>query len=59
MSNLVVVGFDEPHKAEEVRFKLQELHSQYLLDLADVVIAVKDETGKVKLHHVGNLTGAA
>ena len=26
MSNLFVIGFDEPHKAEEVRLKLQELH---------------------------------
>src|SRR5215510_8460421 len=55
MSNLVVVGFDEPQKAEEVRLKLQELQSEYLLDLADVVVAVKDETGKVKLRHAGNL----
>ena len=59
MSNLVVVGFDEPHKAEEVRLKLQELQSKYLLDLADVVVAVKDETGKVKLRHAGNLIAAA
>ena len=55
MSNLVVVGFDEPHKAEEVRLKLQKLQSDYLLDLADVVVAIKDEEGKVKLHHAGNL----
>src|ERR1700730_2543813 len=55
MSNLVVVGFDEPHKAEEVRLKLQKLQSEYLLDLADVVVAIKDEEGKVKLHHAGNL----
>ena len=53
MSNLVVVGFDEPHKAEEVRLKLQELQSEFLLDLADVVVAVKDESGKIKLHHEG------
>ena len=56
MSNLVVVGFDEPHKAEEVRLKLQKLQSEYLLDLADVVVAVKDEKGKVKLHQAVNLT---
>ena len=56
MSNLVVVAFDEPHKAEEVCLKLQKLQSEYLLDLADVVVTVKDETGKVKLHHAGNLT---
>jgi uncharacterized membrane protein len=50
MSTLVVVGFDEPDKAEEVRLKLQKLQSRYLLDLADMVVAVKDATGKVKLH---------
>jgi uncharacterized membrane protein len=55
MSNLVVVGFDEPHRAEEDCLKLQELQNEGLLDLADVVVAVKDESGKVKLHHVGNL----
>jgi len=59
MSNLVVVAFDEPHKAEEVRLKLQELQSEYLLDLADVVVAVKDETGKVTLQHAGNLMADA
>ena len=55
MSNLVLIGFDEPHKAEDVRLKLQKLQSEYLLDLADVVVAIKDETGKVQLHHAGNL----
>jgi uncharacterized membrane protein len=56
MSNLVVVAFDEPHQAEEVRLKLQKLQSEYLLDLAEVVVAVKDERGRVKLHHAGNLS---
>jgi uncharacterized membrane protein len=55
MRNLVVIGFNELHKAEEVRLELQKLHSEYLLDLADVVVAVKEETGKVELHHAGNL----
>jgi len=55
MSNLFVVGYDEPHKADEVRLKLQKLQSEYLLDLEDVVVAVKNEEGKVKLHQAGNL----
>ena len=59
MSNLVVVGFDDLNKAAEVRLKLQKLQSEYLLDLADVVVAVKDEKGMVKLHHAGNLTTEA
>jgi uncharacterized membrane protein len=29
--------------------------TEYLLDLADVVVAIKDEKGKVKLHHAGYL----
>ena len=47
MSTLVVVGYDDPFKAEEVRLKLRKLQSEYLLDLADVVIAVKDEKGRL------------
>ena len=54
MGNLVVVAYDEPHEAEEVNLQLQKLESEGLLDLADVVVAVKDETGKAKLHRAGN-----
>ncbi len=56
MSTLVVVGYDDPYKAEEVRLKLRKLQSEYLLDLEDAVVAVKDEKGKVKLHQAVNLT---
>ena len=56
MSTLVVVGYNDPYRAEEVRLKLRKLQSEYLLDLADVVVAVKDEKGKVKLHQSVNLT---
>jgi uncharacterized membrane protein len=57
MSTLVVVNYDDPYKAEEVRLKLRKLQSEYLLDLDDAVLAVKDKKGKVKLHIV-TLTGA-
>ena len=55
MGNLFVVGFNEPNQAEEVRLKLQKLEGEGLLDLADVVVAVKDEAGKARLHRAGNL----
>jgi uncharacterized membrane protein len=58
MSTLVVVGYDEPYKAEEIRLKLRKLQSEYLLDLEDAVVAVKDQNGKVKLHQSVNLTAA-
>ena len=55
MSNLFVVGYDETGKAEEVRLKLLKLQSEFLLDLEDIVVAVKSEEGKVKLYQAGDL----
>lgn len=56
MSNLIVVAYDDPFKAEEVRTKLRKLQQEYLLDLEDAVVAVKDDKGKVKLSQMYNLT---
>jgi len=58
MSTLVVIGYDDRFKAEEVRLKLMKLQKEYLIDLEDAVVAVKDENGKVKLHQAINLTAA-
>src|SRR5215510_367184 len=56
MSTLVVVGYDDQFKAEEVRLTLMKLQKDYLIDLADAVAAVKDQKGKVRLHQAVNLT---
>lgn len=56
MSNLVVIAYDDPFMAEEVRTKLRKLQQEYLLDLEDAVVAVKDDKGKVKLSQMYNLT---
>lgn len=58
MSTLVVIGYNEPHKAEEVRLTLIKLQRDYLIDMEDAVAAVKDSNGKVKLHQAVNLTAA-
>jgi len=58
MSTLIAVGYDDPFKAEEVRLKLWKLQKDYLIDLADAVVAIKDAGGKVKLHQAVNLTAA-
>jgi len=58
MSTLVAIGYDEPYKAEEVRLKLWKLQKDYLVDLADAVVAVKDDKGKVRLHQAVNLPAA-
>lgn len=56
MADLVVIEYDDMHKAEEVRLRLQKMQREYLVDLADAVVAVKDENGKVKLNQIHNLT---
>jgi uncharacterized membrane protein len=58
MSTLVVIGYEDLFKAEETRLKLWKLQKDYLIDLEDAVVVVKDEKGKVKLHQAVNLTKA-
>ncbi len=58
MADLIVIEHDDMHKAEEVRLTLQKMQRDYLVDLADAVVAVKDEKGKVKLNQIHNLTAS-
>ena len=58
MSTLVVIGYNEIHKAEEVRLTLVKLQRDYLIDLEDAVAVTKDANGKIKLHQTVNLTAA-
>ena len=58
MADLIVIEYDDMHQAEEVRLRLQKMQKDYLIDLADAVVAVKDEQGKVKLHQIHNLTAS-
>jgi uncharacterized membrane protein len=54
----VVIGYDDQFKAEEVRLKLWKMQKDYLIDMEDAVVAVKDQKGKVRLHQAVNLTAA-
>ena len=58
MSTLVAIEYDDQFKAEEVRLALMKMQKDYLIDLADAVVAVKDQKGKVRLHQAVNLTAA-
>ncbi|MBY0357563.1 MAG: DUF1269 domain-containing protein [Candidatus Obscuribacterales bacterium] len=61
MSHLVVIGYDDMHKASEVKLELLKLQQDYLIDLEDAVVAVKKPDGKIQLNQAINLTayGAA
>lgn len=56
MSTLVVIGCKDPYKEEEVRFTLRNLQCDYLIELEDAVVAVKDANGRIKLNQAINLT---
>ncbi len=58
MSDLVFIAFPNEKKAEEVRDRILALQKEYLIELGDAVIAVKDEQGRVKLNQLMNLTAA-
>jgi uncharacterized membrane protein len=56
MSELVVIGFPTEAKAEQVRQKLLAMQKDYLLELGDAVVAVKDANGRIKLNQLPNTT---
>src|SRR5215471_4628552 len=61
MSNLIVLGFDGKHTADEVLNKLRSLQKEYLIDLEDSCVVEREMDGKVSIKQAVNLTavGAA
>jgi uncharacterized membrane protein len=58
MATLVVIDYESEMKAEEVRLALIKMQKEYLIDLADAVVVVRDAKGKVKLRQLYDLTAA-
>jgi uncharacterized membrane protein len=58
MSDLVVIVYETEAKAEEMRKKLFGLQKEYLIELGDAAIAVKQPDGNVKLNQLLNTTAA-
>ena len=52
MSDLLVIEFPSEAKAEGVREMLLAMQKEYLIELGDAVIAVKDDRGRVKLNQL-------
>jgi uncharacterized membrane protein len=61
MSDLVVLGFDGIHTADEVLNKLRSLQKENLIDLEDACVVERETNGKVYIKQAVNLTaiGAA
>src|SRR5215475_2152497 len=58
MATFVMIDYESEVKAEEVRLALMKLEKEYLIDLADAVVVVRDQKGRVKLRQMYNLTAA-
>src|SRR2546422_293541 len=52
MADLVQITFPTEEKAEQVRQKLLDMQKEYLIELSDAVIAVKQPNGHVKLNQL-------
>ena len=59
MSNLIVVGFNDPAAAFEMRAALAKMQVQYLIEMEDAVVVTRDAGGAVQLHQTLNLVAAA
>jgi len=61
MSDLLVISFPTEAPAEALRDKLLGMQKEYLIDLGDAVVAIKNPDGSVKLNQLYNPTmmGAA
>ncbi|MBA1159089.1 DUF1269 domain-containing protein [Microvirga mediterraneensis] len=57
MAELVTIGFDNPHEADRVLTELARLQREYLIDLEDAVVAIRQPDGKVNLKQSINLVG--
>ena len=55
MSDLIVFGFNDEFKADEVLVKLARMQKEHLVDLEDAVVVVKNQKGKVKIKQTQDL----
>ncbi|GLI93573.1 DUF1269 domain-containing protein [Methylocystis echinoides] len=56
MNDLLVIAFSSEQKAEDVRQKLFQMQKEYLIEMGDAVVAVKDADGHIKLNQLFNTT---
>jgi uncharacterized membrane protein len=59
MSDLIAIVYRSESKAEDVRQRLLKLQKEYLITLGDAVIAVKTDSGDIKLNQLVNTTAMA
>ena len=56
MRQLLAIAYPNMISAEQTRLKVLQMQADFLLQLEDIVIAVKQKDGKIKLNQALNLT---
>jgi uncharacterized membrane protein len=57
MAELVAIAFEKPDEADRVLTELARLQKEYLIDLEDAVVAIRQPDGNVQLKQSINLIG--
>ncbi|PAX08857.1 DUF1269 domain-containing protein [Sphingomonas lenta] len=57
MAELVVVAFDTENDADRVLNELNKLRREYLIDLSDAVVAIREPQGKVHIKQSVSMVG--
>ena len=57
MSDLIVVSFNSEDTADQALNKLQALQKEYVVELEDAVVVVRDKNGKGHLKQAVNMAG--
>ena len=58
MSELIVISFSDEFKADEVLLDLRRLELDYLIDLEDAAIVVRNQDGKVRVKQTQELVAS-
>lgn len=58
MSDLIAIGFKDEFKADEVLIDLKKMEREYLIDLEDAAIVVRNKQGKIKIKQTQELVAS-
>jgi uncharacterized membrane protein len=58
MNDLIIIAYANEATADAARTRLIELQKEYLIELGDAVVAVRQPDGEVKLKQLINMTAA-
>jgi uncharacterized membrane protein len=58
MSELIVIGYDQPYKADEAMSRIQQMADESLINMERVAVVVRDQNGHASFRTTTPLPGA-